>query len=138
MEFIDRIIDILIVHIIKVVLLALFLVSVYRPTLINVILFIMFLILSMVNIQNEYRYLRLTIWINSIAICVIYTFDVFIQRDFSTIRTWVLHIIGVQYKNENFKANVIKLKYLPYIILQIVLVLSTYVFQSDKYKYFKS
>ena len=78
MEFIDRIIDILIVHIIKVVLLALFLVSVYRPTLINVILFIMFLILSMVNIQNEYRYLRLTIWINSIAICIIYTFDVFI------------------------------------------------------------
>jgi hypothetical protein len=39
--------------------------------------------------------LRLTILINTLAICLIYTFDVFIQRDFSTIRTWVLHIIGV-------------------------------------------
>jgi hypothetical protein len=137
-DFIDRVIDISIVHINKVVLLTLFLVSVYRPTLINVILFIMFLVLSMVSHQNEYKYLRLTLLINSFAICIIYTFDVFIQRDFSTIRTWVLHIIGVQYRRENVKHHLIKLKYLPYIILQIILVLSDYVFQSDKYKYFKS
>lgn len=78
MDLFDRLVDVLIVHINKLVLLALFLVSVYRPTLINVILFIMFLILSMVNIQNEYRFLRLTILINTLAICVIYTFDVFI------------------------------------------------------------
>ena len=32
----------------------------------------------MVNIQNEYWFLRLTILINTLAICVIYTFDVFI------------------------------------------------------------
>jgi hypothetical protein len=50
MDLFDRLVDVLIVHINKLVLLALFLVSVYRPTLINVILFIMFLILSMVNI----------------------------------------------------------------------------------------
>jgi len=69
---------------------------------------------------------------------LIYTFDVFIQRDFSTIRTWVLHIIGVQYRSENLKSHIVKLKYLPYILLHIVLVLSTYVFQSDKYNHFKS
>ena len=48
-EYSDRLVDILIVHINKFVLLALFLVSVSRPTLINALLFIMFLILSMVN-----------------------------------------------------------------------------------------
>jgi hypothetical protein len=83
------------VHINKFVLLALFLVSVSRPTVINVLLFIMFLILSMVNHHNEYRYLRLTLLINSLAIGVLYLFDVFIQRDFSAIRTWVLYLIGV-------------------------------------------
>ena len=50
MDLFDRLVDVLIVHINKLVLLTLFLVSVYRPTLINVILFVMFLILSMVNI----------------------------------------------------------------------------------------
>jgi len=95
LEYSDKAIDIATVHINKFVLLALFLVSVSRPTLLNALLFIMFLILSMVNHQNEYRYLRLTLLINSLAIGIIFTFDTFIQRDFSSIRTWVLHIIGV-------------------------------------------
>ena len=127
----------MIVHINKFVLLALFLVSVSRPTLINALLFIMFLILSMVNHQNEYRHLRLTLVINSLAISIIFTFDTFIQRDYSSIRTWVLHIIGVQYRSENINSHLVKLKYLPYIILQVILCLSSYIFQSDKYKQFK-
>jgi len=49
MKFVDKIIDVSIVHINKLVLLTLFLVSVSRPTLINVVLFIMFLVLSMVS-----------------------------------------------------------------------------------------
>ena len=92
----------------------------------------------MVNHHNEYRYLRLTLLINSLAIGVLYLFDVFIQRDFSAIRTWVLYLIGVQYRSENVSHHIVKLKYLPYICLQIILCLSVYVFQSDKYKYFKS
>lgn len=95
LKLFDKLVDMLIVHINKFVLLALFVVSVYRTTLINVALFIMFLILSMVNHQKEYRYFRFTLLVNSVAICIIYTFDVFIQRDFSTIRIWVLYIIGV-------------------------------------------
>ena len=95
MEFFDKVIDICIVHINKIVLLALFLVSVSRPTIINAVIFIMFLILNMVDHNNEYNYFRFTLLANTIAICVIYLFDVFIQRDFSTIRTWVLYIIGV-------------------------------------------
>jgi len=138
LNFFDRGLDVAIVHINKFVLLTLFLVAVSRPTLINVILFIMFLILSMVNHQNEYSYLRLTMLINTIAIMTIYLFDVFIQRDFSTIRTWVLHLIGVQYRSENIKFHVIKLKYLPYIALQIILCLSVYVFQSERYEHFKA
>ena len=138
LEFIDKIIDISIVHINKFVLLALFLVSVSRPTVINMLLFIMFLILSMVNHHNEYRYLKLTLVINSLAIGIIYLFDVFIQRDFSAIRTWVLYLIGVQYRSENVSHHIVKIKYLPYICLQMVLCLSVYVFQSDKYQYFKS
>ena len=50
MDLFDRLVDVLIFHINKLVLLALLMVSVYRPTLINVILFIKFLMLSMVNI----------------------------------------------------------------------------------------
>ena len=137
-QFFNGVLNISIVHINKLVLLALFLVSVSRPTLINVVLFIMFLILSMVNHQNEYSYLRMTLFINTLAIMILYTFDVFIQRDFSTIRTWVLFIIGVQYQSENDMNSLVKLKYLPYIILQIILVLTSYVFQSEKYRYFKS
>lgn len=49
LNFFDKGLDVAIVHINKFVLLTLFLVAVSRPTLINVILFIMFLILSMVN-----------------------------------------------------------------------------------------
>jgi len=138
LNFFDRGLDVAIVHINKFVLLTLFLVAVSRPTLINVILFIMFLILSMVNHQNEYSYLRLTMLINTIAIMTIFLFDVFIQRDFSTIRAWVLHLIGVQYRSENVKFHVIKLKYLPYIALQIILCLSVYVFQSERYEHFKA
>ena len=108
--FLQEVINIAIVHINKVVLLALFLVSVSRPTLINVVLFVMFLTLSMVNHQNEYRYLRITLFLNSMVIIVMYTFDVFIQRDFSTIRTWVLYIIGVQYRSENVKSHIIKMR----------------------------
>lgn len=100
-EFFDKIIDIAIVHINKVVLLALFLVSVSRPTIINAVIFIMFLILSMVSHNSELLFSKLTILVNTLAISTIYLFDVFIQRDFSTIRTWVLYIIGVQYRKEN-------------------------------------
>jgi energy-coupling factor transporter transmembrane protein EcfT len=137
LECSDKLIDIATVHINKFVLLALFLVSVSRPTVLNALLFIMFLILSMVNHQNEYRYLRLTLFINSLTICIIFTFDTFIQRDFSSIRTWVLHLIGVQYRSENVSHDLVKLKYLPYICLQVILCLSSYVFQSDRYKLFK-
>jgi hypothetical protein len=94
-EFFDQCLDILIVHINKLVLLALFLVAVSRPTVINALIFVMFLILSMVDHNSEYKLFKLTTFVNTFAICVIYIFDVFIQRDFSTIRTWVLYIIGV-------------------------------------------
>jgi hypothetical protein len=137
LEFLEKILDISIVHINKLVLLALFLVSVSRPTVINAIIFIMLLILSMVDHNYELSYFRLTLFINSLAIITIFVFDVFIQRDLSTIRTWVLYIIGVQYRRENNNADFLKIKYLPYVLLQIVLVLCVYVFQSDKYKYFK-
>jgi len=138
LNFFDRVVDISIVHINKLVLLALFLVSVSRPTIINAVLFIMFLILIMVPLHHEKGYLKLTIFVNSLAICIIYTLDVFIQRDYSAIRTWVLYIIGVQYRTENVQSHVIKLKFLPYVILQIILVLSIYVYESIKYKQFKS
>jgi hypothetical protein len=95
MKLVDKIIDVSIVHINKLVLLTLFLVSVSRPTLINVVLFIMFLVLSMVSHQHEFSYLRFTLFINTCAIILIYTFDVFIQRDYSATRSWVLYIIGV-------------------------------------------
>ena len=49
LKFFDKVLDISIVHINKLVLLALFLVSVSRSTVINAILFIMFLVLSMVS-----------------------------------------------------------------------------------------
>lgn len=75
--------------------------------------------------------------INSLAIGTIFTFDTFIQRDYSTIRTWVLHFIGVQYRSENNYHHLVKLKYVPYICLQVILCLSSYVFQSDKYQQFK-
>ena len=45
----DKAADIAIVHVNKFFLLALFFVSVYRPTLLNALLFVMFLVLSMVN-----------------------------------------------------------------------------------------
>jgi hypothetical protein len=77
------------------VLLALFLVAVSRPTVLNALIFVMFLILSMVDHNSEYQLFKLTTFVNTFAIGTIYTFDVFIQRDFSTIRTWVLYIIGV-------------------------------------------
>ena len=134
LNFFDRVVDISIVHINKLVLLALFLVSVSRPTIINAVLFIMFLVLIMVPLHHEKGYLRLTIFVNSFVICIIYTLDVFIQRDYSAIRTWVLYIIGVQYRTENVQSHVIKLKYLPYVILQVILVLSIYVYESAKYK----
>ena len=136
LEYMDKLLDVCTVHINKFVLLALFLVSVLRPTALNALLFVMFLVLSMVNHQNEYRYLRLTLLINSLAIATLFTLDTFIQRDYSAIRTWVLHIIGVQYRSENLSHDLVKLKYLPHICLQVVLCLSSYVFQSDKYRQF--
>lgn len=138
LSFFDRVVDISIVHINKLVLLALFLVSVSRPTIINAVLFIMFLVLIMVPLHHEKGYLKLTIFVNSLAICIIYTLDVFIQRDYSAIRTWVLYIIGVQYRTENVQSHVIKLKFLPYVVLQVILVLSIYVYESAKYRQFKS
>jgi len=117
LKFFDRLVDILIVHVNKFVLLALFFISVQRPTLLNALLFVMFLVLSMTTHQNEFRYLRLTLVINSLAIGVIFTLDTFIQRDYSTIRTWVLTIIGVQYRKENMVSHIVKLKYVPYIVL---------------------
>jgi len=137
-EFFDKCVDVLIVHINKIVLLALFIVAVSRPTVINALIFVMFLILSMVDHNSEYKLFKLTTFVNSFVICVIYIFDVFIQRDFSTIRTWVLYIIGVQYRKENIMSDFLKLKYLPYVILQICLVLCAYILQSDKYQHFKS
>ena len=107
----------MIVHINKLVLLALFLVAVSRPTIINAIIFVMFLILSLVDHNHEFQLFKLTIFVNTFLICTVYTFDVFIQRDFSTIRTWVLYIIGVQYRKENIMSDFLKLKYLPYVIL---------------------
>ena len=136
-KYFEVFMDIAIVHINKWVLLVLFLVSVSRPTVLNVLLFVMFLILSMVTHQNEHRYLRLTLLINSCVISVIFLFDTFIQRDFSTIRPWVLAIIGVQYRRENIARDLVRLKYLPYIALQMILCLSSYVFQSDRYVQFK-
>ena len=137
-EFFDQILDILIVHINKLVLLALFLVAVSRPTVLNALIFVMFLILSMVDHNSEYQLFKLTTFVNTFAIGTIYTFDVFIQRDFSTIRTWVLYIIGVQYRKENIMSDFVKLKYLPYVFLQIFLVLCAYILKSEKYLYFKS
>jgi hypothetical protein len=78
LEFFDKLVDISIVHINKLVLLALFLVSVSRPTIINAALFVMFLVLIMVPLHTEKGYLRMTIFVNAFGICLIYTFDVFI------------------------------------------------------------
>jgi hypothetical protein len=35
------------------------------------------------------------------------------------------------------QSHLIKLKYLPYVILQIIMVLSVYVYESEKYSQFK-
>ena len=47
LKLFDKLVDLSIVHINKFVLLALFIISVQRPTLLNAMLFIMFLVLSM-------------------------------------------------------------------------------------------
>jgi hypothetical protein len=79
----------------------------------------------------------MTLFINTMGIILIYSFDVFIQRDYSVIKTWVLYIIGVQYRSENIQRHMVKIKYVPYIILEVILVLSVYVFRSQKYETFK-
>ena len=78
LKFFDKLVDISIVHVNKFVLLALFIISVQRPTLLNALLFIMFLVLSMSTHQNEFRYMRLTLLINSLTIAIIFSFDTFI------------------------------------------------------------
>lgn len=136
-SFFERVIDVLIVHVNKLVVLALFFVSVSRPTIVNFVLFIMFLVMLLIPYQHEKTYLRLTIILNSIAILLIYLVDVLNERDYAAYRVWTLYAIGVQYRSENeLSGHLIKLKFLPYLILQVVLVLSLYVISSEKYERF--
>ena len=100
----EQVVDVLIVHVNKLVLLALFLVSVSRPTVVNFLLFIMFLVLLLIPYQHERTYTRLAIGLNSLIILLIYSIDVVNERDYASYRVWTLYAIGVQYKSENIQA----------------------------------
>lgn len=91
----ESVLEKLIVHVNKVVLLALFLVAVWRPTIVNFLLFIMFLVMLLISRQHERLYLRLTIALNSVIIVLIYVIDVINERDYASYAVWTLYTIGV-------------------------------------------
>jgi hypothetical protein len=91
----ESVMDVLIVHVNKLVLLALFLVAVSRPTIVNFLLFIMFLVMLLITPQYERTYLRFTIALVCVIIVLVYTIDVINERDYSSYRVWTLYAIGV-------------------------------------------
>ena len=76
-RFTNKVIDFAIVHSTKLALVCMFAVSVTFPNLFNTLLFLNFLIFSMISPIQVKKYWNVPIIINSIIISGIYAFDVF-------------------------------------------------------------
>ena len=76
-QFIVKFLDLLMIHWMKFSLLALFMASVSLPTLFNLVLFILFLLISTASYSSLRRLWRVTIIFNSVIVLCMYTYDVF-------------------------------------------------------------
>ncbi len=91
----DKFVNLLTIHSSKFSLFVIFLVSVWRPNLLNATLFIVFLWLAVTdqrNIRSNWKY---PIFVDSIIMMFLYTLDVFTPKEIFEVDPKILEFIGV-------------------------------------------
>lgn len=119
--------ELLIVHSGKLALLALFLVSISKPTLLNAGFFILFMAFSVSPYEKVKTFWIVPILFNCGAFLAIYAGDIFATQ--KAFESETLEIIGLGQKGNPYK-------YVPYLLLLGVLAVASHVFSSDRYKQF--
>lgn len=123
--------DLIIIHWMKLSMLALFFVSVSAPTLFNFVLFTLFLLIIISSLSLMRKLWKISIVFNSIIIISMYAYDVFFQVGMNGVDPMLLEVIGLIAEDEN--ANYMR-KYYIYLALLLVQTLNHYVIYSKKYE----
>ena len=129
----EKFVNLLTIHSSKFSLFVIFLVSVWRPNLLNATLFIVFLWLAVTdqrNIRSNWKY---PIFVDSIIMILLYTLDVFAPKEIVEVDPKILEFIGVSIDSDNASLQARLSKYFPYLGLLIVLVLTHYIINSEKF-----
>ena len=123
---VDYFTDLLIVHCGKLSLLALFLVSIIKPNLINLGFFIIFMAFAVSSHEKVKRWWVVPILFDCFALSLIYATDVFLIEVDSKEN---LELVGIGPKGTPYK-------YVPYVLLLGVLAIARKVFNADRYQEF--
>mmetsp|Transcript_29080 Transcript_29080/g.28055 ORF Transcript_29080/g.28055 Transcript_29080/m.28055 type:complete len:244 (+) Transcript_29080:341-1072(+) len=118
-------------HWLKLAVFLLYLVSVSNPTLINFILFLLFLAIC-ISKESTARFLwSITVVYTTLILMVLYTYDVFFT-DNAGVNVQALYVIGVTQPVTD--GHTYLWKYSSYMILVLVLVLNHYIIYSTRYE----
>lgn len=126
-HYTDKLLDLFVIHWSKFSLIALFIVSASKANFFNAVLFILFLMLSMISYRHLLRFWKVPIIINALILIYMYGVDVFKPKGILSLDTPTLNLIGITL-NEDGSVNVSK--YTPYLILQVVLIITYYIINS--------
>jgi hypothetical protein len=130
-ELAMKTIDILVIHWMKLALLAVFSVSVSKATLFNLVLFILFLVISLAKYSLLKTLWQITVIFDSVIIISMYTYDVFFINGIEGVSPMMMELLGVITTEDN--SNYFG-KYFIYLMLMLVLVLNSYVISSEKFE----
>lgn len=102
-----------IIHSGKLGLMAMFFVSVFKATVFNTLLFLMFLAFSMADFSQLKQYWNIPITVNSLIIMAIYGYEIFAPAGTRGLDPAIAKVIGFNnYSDENRL-----IKYVPYLFL---------------------
>lgn len=129
--------DLALIHSSKLSLFVLFFVSVTTgATVINTILFSLFLILTTISYHNVQRFWRLTIIATATIITTLYAIQI-IKPNLNQLQQQILQVIGLYYEDQpKLSPFAIFGIYTPYMCLLFVLVITYHIIFSDKYEAF--
>ena len=127
----EKVTEFTLLHWLKLAILFLYVVSVSNPTLINFILFILFLAIS-ISKESTSRFLwSITVVYTTAVLLLLYSYDVFFAQT-SPDNVEILYIVGVTEPLEEGQSYLSK--YAVYLILVLVLVLNHYIIYSERYE----
>ena len=130
----ERSLELAIIHCSTFALFALFVVSATTgATIINAILFTLFLLLATISYQQVQRYWKVTIIVNASIIISMYAIDVLTKFDLVTPE--ILNIVGIN-QNRVVSGLFIFGKYTPYLTLLLVLAVTYHIMNSERYESF--